>query len=83
MKTIMKVEDLRTTDQLADFLSAIQTVVLLVISDKGAYTTGSRENWSNSGDNLVALWIWTARTTSRATISVAYALTTVVYRSTS
>jgi hypothetical protein len=49
MKAIMKVEDLRTTDELEDFLSAIRTVVLLVISDKDACTTGSRENWSNSG----------------------------------
>jgi transposase InsO family protein len=36
MKTIMKLEDLKTTDQLADFLSGTQAVAFSVISDKDA-----------------------------------------------
>ena len=36
MKTIMKLEDLTTIDQLEDFLSGIQTVAFSVISDKDA-----------------------------------------------
>ena len=36
MKTIMKLEDLMTIDQLEDFLSGTQTVAFSVISDKDA-----------------------------------------------
>ena len=36
MKTIMKLEDLKTIDQLEDFLSGTQTVAFSVISDKDA-----------------------------------------------
>jgi len=36
MKTIMKLEDLTTIDQLTDFLSGTQAVAFSVISDKGA-----------------------------------------------
>jgi hypothetical protein len=34
MKTIMKLEDLTTIDQLEDFLSGTQAVAFSVISDK-------------------------------------------------
>ena len=36
MKTIMKLEDLKTIDQLTDFLSGTQAVAFSVISDKDA-----------------------------------------------
>ena len=36
MKTMMKLEDLTTIDQLTEFLSGTQTVVFSVISDKDA-----------------------------------------------
>jgi hypothetical protein len=36
MKTIMKLEDLTTIDQLEDFLSGTQAVAFSVISDKDA-----------------------------------------------
>ena len=36
MKTIMKLEDLTTIDQLTDFLSGTQAVAFSVISDKDA-----------------------------------------------
>ena len=36
MKTIMKLEDLTTIDQLTDFLSGTQVVAFSVISDKDA-----------------------------------------------
>ena len=36
MKTVMKLEDLTTIDQLTDFLSGTQVVAFSVISDKDA-----------------------------------------------
>ena len=36
MKTIMKLEDLMTIDQLVDFLAGTQAVAFSVISDKDA-----------------------------------------------
>ena len=36
MKTIMKLEDLKTIDQLTDFLSGTQAVAFSVISDTDA-----------------------------------------------
>jgi hypothetical protein len=47
MKTIMKLEDLTTIDQLEDFLSGTQAVAFSVTRTPA--TAGLRENWSNSG----------------------------------
>ena len=37
MKTILKLEDLKTVSQLSDFLSGTQAVAFSVVSDKDSY----------------------------------------------
>ena len=47
MKTIMKLEDLTTINQLTDFLSGTQAVAFSVISNWMPATAGFKENWSD------------------------------------
>ena len=55
MKTIMKLEDLKTIDQLSEFLSGTQAVAFSIILDKddcyrwiqGALYNNTIENWAN------------------------------------
>ena len=47
MKTIMKLEDLKTISQLTDFLSGTQAVAFSIILDKDARYRGFREFCTN------------------------------------
>ena len=51
MKTIMKIEDLTTVSQLAEFLSGTQAGALSVTSDKDDCYRWIRGSWSNSAIN--------------------------------